>query len=102
MFELFKLLVDFIVLRDQARKGKLRPRMLIAGGVYAVILYAVALPAALLYINHPGNRLDEAILFAAIIFLIALTIGLIMLTVRWRRELRDRPAQAAGAVEPTT
>jgi len=102
MFELLNLLVDFIVLRDQGRKHQLRPRMLVAGGVHAVILYAVALPAALLYINHPGNRLDESVFFAAIVFLLALTISLIMLTLRWRRELRDRPAQAARGIEPTT
>jgi hypothetical protein len=101
MFEFFKLVWDVIVLRDQARKGQLQPRMLVAGGLYAVILYAIGLPASLLYVNHPGNRLDEAIFFAAVGFLVAITIGLIILTRRWRRQLRNPPDQVADGGQRT-
>jgi uncharacterized membrane protein len=102
MFELFKLVWDFIVLRDQARKGELKPRMVIAGFAYAVALYAIGLPVGLLYINHPGNATDKAILIAAIAVLVLLTIGLITLSIRWRRQLRTPPTPAAENGERAT
>ena len=101
MFELLKLAWDFIVLRDQARKGQLKPRVLVAGGLYAVLLYAIGLPAALLYVNHPGNRRDKAIFFAAVLVLAALTIGIILLSLRWRRQFRNLPAQVDGEERTT-
>jgi hypothetical protein len=101
MFELLKLAWDFIVLRDQARKGQLKPRVLVAGGLYAVLLYAIGLPAALLYVNHPGNRRDKAIFFAAVLVLAALTIGIVLLSLRWRRQFRNLPAQVDGEERTT-
>jgi multisubunit Na+/H+ antiporter MnhC subunit len=80
-----------IVLRDSARKGRLKPRMMVAGLLYAVALYAIGLPAGLLYINHPGNPRDKAILIAAIVVLLALTVLLVILTIRWNRQLRTPP-----------
>jgi predicted transporter len=95
MFELFKLFWDFIVLRDQARKGQLKPRIIVAGGLYAVLVYAIGLPAALLIVNHPGNRLDEAIFIAAVVVVAALTLVMIFLGFHWRRQFRSQQAQVA-------
>jgi multisubunit Na+/H+ antiporter MnhC subunit len=97
MFEFFKLAWDFIVLRDQSSKGRLKPRMMVAGLLYAAALYGIGLPAGLLYINHPGNPVDKAILIAAIAVLIALTVLLAVLTIRWNRQLR---AQTASQPDP--
>ena len=102
MFELFKLFWDFIVLRYQARKGQLKPRIFVAGGLYAVLVYAIGLPAALLFVNHPGNRLDEAIFIAAVVVLAALTVGIIVLGFHWRRQFREQQAQVADDGERTT
>jgi hypothetical protein len=101
MFELLKLAWDFIVLRDQARKGQLKPRVMVAGGIYAVLLYAIGLPAALLYVNHPGNQRDKAIFFAAVLVLAVLTIGIILLSLLWRRQFRNLPAQVDGGERTT-
>lgn len=99
MFELLKLAWDFIVLRNQAQKGQLKPVALVAGGVYAVLLYAIGLPAALLCVNHPGNRQDKAVFIAAMVILTALTIGIIVLGLHWRRQFRKPPAQVADEGE---
>jgi hypothetical protein len=53
MFELFKLLIDGLVLRDASRKGILTWKVMLFGFGFAIFLYATALPAALLYEKHP-------------------------------------------------
>jgi hypothetical protein len=45
-----------VVLRDSARKGQLKVRMLLLGGGFAVLLYAIGLPAGILYSNHPQYK----------------------------------------------
>jgi tryptophan-rich sensory protein len=101
MFELLKLAWDFVVLRNQAKKGQLKPVALAAGGIYAVLLYAIGLPATLLYVNHPGNRVDKAIFIAAVVVLAALTVGIIVLGLHWRRQFRKPPTQIADEGERT-
>lgn len=68
MFEVFKLLWDVIVLRDQARKGKLTASVWIFAAGFVLVLYLIVLPLLLYYVNHPGCRLA---LVAAIAFALA-------------------------------
>ncbi len=56
MLELLKLLTDAAVLRDSARKGILTWRPIVAGLLFAVLEYAIALPAVLYWSNHPSFK----------------------------------------------
>ena len=83
MFELIKLAWDFIVLRDAARRGQLKTRVWVLAGAFLVIVYGVALPVALLYINHP-NYLP--LLIAAIVLVVASFFVMAWLGISWWRE----------------
>jgi hypothetical protein len=83
MFELFKLIWDFIVLRDAARRGQLKLRVWVLAGAFLVIVYGVALPIGLFYINHPNYLplMIAAIVLVAVSFVVTAWLG-----VSWWRE----------------
>ncbi|MGA8940881.1 MAG: hypothetical protein WB439_17085 [Acidobacteriaceae bacterium] len=56
MFELFKLLIDGLVLRDAARKGAFSWKVMLFGFSFAIFLYATVLPAGLLWVKHPQYK----------------------------------------------
>lgn len=72
MFELCKLIWDFIVLRDAARKGQLKVREFLYGIGFAILLYATGPPAALLYQAHPQYK---PLFIAVMIFDALLVVG---------------------------
>jgi cytochrome c biogenesis protein CcdA len=71
MFEFFKLVWDMIVLRDSASKGQLKVRKLLLGFGFAILLYAIGVPAAVLYSKHPQYKplFIAAIVVDALLFL---------------------------------
>jgi hypothetical protein len=83
MFELFKLAWDFIVLRNEAKHGRLKTRMFVLAGAFLLVLYGIVLPAGLYYINHP-NYLP--LLVAAIVLAAASFITVVWLGLAWRRQ----------------
>jgi hypothetical protein len=89
MFELFKLLWDFIVLRDAARKGKLKARVWVLAFAFLFVVYGIGLPIALFYVNHPTcfPLLVAAIILVAISFMVTAYLGF-----SWWREAPDGSA----------
>jgi heme/copper-type cytochrome/quinol oxidase subunit 4 len=95
MFEIFKLIWDAVVLRDQARKGQLKVRTFVIGFGFVVLLYAIALPAVVLYSNHPQYKL---VFIAAVVLDGLLFVAFMVWAIRgWRRQVS---ASAAASSEP--
>ena len=80
MFELFKLLVDGLVLRDSARKGIFSWKVMLTGFGCAIFLYVTALPAGILYSNHPQYKW---VFITAIIVDVIAVILIIIFGTRW-------------------
>ncbi len=74
MFELLKLLMDGLVLRDSARKGLLDWKVMLTGFGFVIFLYGTALPALLLYQRNPRYEW----LFIATLCVDAGVFGLVM------------------------
>ena len=102
MFELFKIAVDLIVLRDGYRKGQLTVPRTIFGFCFAVLLYAIGLPAAVLYDKHPQYLplFIAAMVLDGLLFIAFMVIGL-----RWylhslaQMRAGSRPSASAPAPE---
>lgn len=90
MFELFKILVEILILRDSARKGMFQGRDLLAGIGFCVLEYSIGLPAVLYYDKHP----EAKPLFIAAMVLVA--INFIVFTV-WAVRLYFRRLAAQRA-----
>jgi hypothetical protein len=82
MLELFKLLWDAVVLRDAAHKGQLKVSMIVIGFGFAVLLYAIALPAVVLYSNHPQYK---PVFIAAMVMDGLLSVTFMVWAIRARR-----------------
>jgi hypothetical protein len=80
MFELFKIVWDIVVLRDAARKGQLKANRMIFGFCFAILLYAIGLPAAVLYDKHPEYF---PLFIAAMVLDGLLFIGFMIVAIRW-------------------
>jgi cytochrome c biogenesis protein CcdA len=74
VFEIVKLIWDVVVLRDAARKGQLNWKVWVIGFGFAIVVYAIGLPAALLYDAHP----EYEALFVTAVVVIALMFGGLM------------------------
>jgi hypothetical protein len=78
MWELLKVAWDIFVLRDAARRGKLNWRKtgFVAG--FVVLEYLIAMPALLLYIQHPKYKpwFIAALVLAAINLVVFVRLGL--------------------------
>lgn len=80
MFELFKILIDALVLGDSARKGMLTVPVCLAGAGFAVLEYAIFLPAVMYYDKHPQAKP----LFIAAMVLVAINFVVFMAwALRW-------------------
>jgi hypothetical protein len=94
MLELLKIAWDVVVLRDGARKGQLTRRVLLAAAGFAVLEYAIGLPAILLYDKHPQLKP----LFIAAMMLVAVNLVLFLIFgFRWYRRVSAATALAATA-----
>jgi len=87
MWGILKVIWDIFVLRDAARKGKLNSRKagLVVG--FVVLEYVIAMPALLLYIQHPQYK---PLFIAAMV--LAFVILVVFASLAWR--LRSRISAA--------
>jgi hypothetical protein len=95
MFELLKLMWDAVVLRDAARNGQANWKMWPIAIGSVVLLYAIGLPAAMLYQKCPQYKP----LFVAAMVLDGLVfVAMMVWAVRYRRKLlaAQRAAVAGG------
>jgi cytochrome c biogenesis protein CcdA len=78
MFEFFKIIWDMIVLRDSASKGQLKVRQLLFGFGFAILLYAIGVPAAVLYSKHPQYKplFIAAIVLDGLLFIAFMVYGI--------------------------
>ncbi|MGC1871422.1 MAG: hypothetical protein WA700_10735 [Acidobacteriaceae bacterium] len=81
MFELCKLIWDFVVLRDVAKKGQLNWRVWVYGFGFVLVEYGIALPAVLLYEKHPQYK---PLFIGAIILVLINFVGAMCWAIRWR------------------
>jgi len=92
MLELVKIAWDVVVLRDGARKGQLTGRVILAVLGFAVLEYAIGLPAVLLYDKHPQYKP----LFIAAMVLVGMNLILFLIFgFRWYRRVSAATALAA-------
>jgi predicted membrane channel-forming protein YqfA (hemolysin III family) len=94
MFELFKLAWDFVVLRDQAKKGRLNWRVWIYGFGFVIVQYCIGLPAVLLYEKHPQYK--PVFIFAMALIVINF-IAFMWWAVRWQ----SRQAASTSGTQQT-
>ena len=85
MWKLAKLVWNSLLLRRATGKGEMTWRVWLAAIAFLVVIYAVALPATLLYEKHPE---DKPIFIAAIIAVGIITVAYFWLAIRWRLRLR--------------
>jgi hypothetical protein len=79
MFEIFKLLWDLVVLREEARKGRLNWKVWVVGFGFAIAIYGIGLPATLLYVAHPE---DKPLFIGAIVVIAVLFAGVMSWGIR--------------------
>ena len=83
MVEILKIVWDAVILRDGIRKGQLGwPKFLFAAG-FAVLEYAIGVPATLLYVKHSQYK---PLFIAAMILVVANLVGFIWIALRWRSQ----------------
>jgi hypothetical protein len=94
VLELLKLIIDGLVLRDAGQKGILTWKVLLAGFGFALFLYGTALPAAVLYQNHPQYKwlFIAALSVDAIAFVLFMIFG-----IRWYLRAMARAKVRSGA-----
>jgi Na+/melibiose symporter-like transporter len=85
MWELAKLVWNLFVLRRNTVKGEMTWRVWLSALAFVVVIYAIALPATLLYEKHPE---DKPIFIAAIVAVGIITVAYFWLAIRWRLRLR--------------
>ncbi len=97
MWEMFKIMWDVFVLRDAARRGKLNWRKtgLMVG--FAVLEYLIAMPALLLYIQHPQSK---PLFIAAMVLATVILVLFLWLMSRWRSRPVSRLANGRVAGLP--
>jgi uncharacterized membrane protein len=96
MFELFQIAWDIFMLRDSARKGRLKLRAVLFALAFVILLYGTGVPAAALYQNHPQYK---PLFLATMIFDLAVFVAFMTWAVRYnlklRRDQRNASADAA-------
>jgi cytochrome c biogenesis protein CcdA len=80
MLELFKLIVDGVMLRDSARKGLLTWKVVLFAIGFVVLLYGTGVPASLLYDTHPQYK---PLFIAAIVFDVLMFVLFMIFGTRW-------------------
>ena len=91
MWELFKIAWDVGVLRDGIRKGQLGWRQFLFAVGFAVLEYAIAVPAALLYAKDPRYK---ALFIAAMALVGILLLAFFWIALRWYVQAAQRAAPA--------
>jgi hypothetical protein len=81
MWEFLKITWDVVLLRRGIRKGQFGWRESALALGFAVLEYAIAVPAALLYEHHPQYK---PLFIAAMALVIINFIGFVWLALRWR------------------
>jgi len=87
MWEILKVIWDIFVLRDAARRGKLNWRKTGFVVGFVVLEYLIAMPALILYIQHPQYR---TLFIAAMV--LAVVVLVVFVGLAWR--LRSRSSAA--------
>src|ERR1700749_3894650 len=97
MWEIIKLAVDFLVLRDAQRKHLLNARMIAMGFAFALFLYLTALPATLLYQQHPQYK---PLFIAALAVDVIATVVFMWYAIRdYLHQLRvSRPSDSSNSI----
>jgi hypothetical protein len=74
MIEFFQILWNLFMLRDAARKGQLTAGVWIFAIGFVVLLYAILLPAAVLWQNHPQYKplFVAAVVLDGIVFVVGM------------------------------
>jgi len=81
------------VLRESAKKGELSWRVGAMAFLFVVLLYAIALPATILWVNHPGYK---PVFIAAMVLDGVLFVAFMAWAIKWRaRQKAARAAQLA-------
>lgn len=93
MFEIFSMLWKVFVLRDSVKKGEMNWRVGAMSILFVVLLYAIGLPATILWVNHPQY---EPVFILAMMLEVMLVIGFATLYFKWRA--RQKAAHAAQAM----
>lgn len=92
MFELFKLIWDFIVLRETARRGQLKMRVWLLAGAFLLVVYGVGLPVSLYYMSHPNfwPLMIAAVVLVAVSFVVTAWLGISW----WREGMRTQSSKS--------
>jgi membrane protease YdiL (CAAX protease family) len=99
MLELFSVVWKLFMVRDSVKKGELNWRMGAVSVLFVVLLYAIALPAAILWVNHPQY---EPVFIAAMALDGVLFVAFMAWAIKWRaKQKAARSPQAAAAVQAT-
>jgi hypothetical protein len=94
MFELFQVVWDLIMIRDNVRKGRLTMRKTLISVSFVVLMYGIGVPAAVLYQKHPEY---EWVFIAAMVVVGLLFVMLAYLGFRWYfQSLASERAKAAS------
>jgi hypothetical protein len=97
MAELIKLIVDFIVIRDSAKKGTLSGFAMFIGFAVTFVVFGVALGVISYADKHPGPASDKLLIgflvFAALTFTTTVIWG-------WRYQQRLAARRAARSAAP--
>lgn len=80
MIELFQIVWDLIMIRDNVRKGRLTIRRTVISMCFVVLMYGIGVPAAVLYDKHPEY---EAVFIAAMAVVGLLFVLLVYIGFRW-------------------
>ncbi len=98
MIELIQIAWDIFMLRDSARKGRLKLRAVLFALAFVVLLYGTGVPAAALYQNHPQYK---PLFLATMVFDLILFVSFMTWAVRYNLKLRrERSASRNGSGNP--
>jgi cytochrome c biogenesis protein CcdA len=92
VFELFQIVWDLIMIRDNVRKGRLTMRKTLISIGFVVLMYGIGVPAAVLYDKHPEY---EAVFIAAMVVVGLLFVLLVYIGFRWYFQSLARERAAA-------
>jgi len=95
MFEFFQVVWDLFMLRRAARNGQLTIGVWVFAISFVVLLYAIALPAVMLYQNHP--QFKPLFIAAMVLDGIVFVVGMV-----WAWNLQKKLAASRAGGSPTT
>jgi hypothetical protein len=93
MFELFQIVWDLFMVRRSVRNGQLTLRKLLITFGLTVLLYAIVVPAGMLYDKHPEYK---PLFIAAVVLGAADFAFLIYLGFHWKRQWDQQQSQTTA------